>query len=161
MQNAESSAEELRLAIQQLYLQEMAKPTLEEIRREIFEPVLQQFPGSVIVVDGISNANGSAVYSIVSYFRKLLKRMYIKVLISTRSDLDLPEEVSRIYLTNSIGGSLPNDIDIRSYVDAKLDVLARPGKLLADASLRALVKSELLRNAKGMYGKCATVSNDL
>lgn len=105
----------------------------------------------MILIDGIDNAGGSRLHSTALYFRKLLKKMEFKVLISTRDDLDLPLDVARIHLASKLDGSVLNDIDIRNYVDAKLKDLARPGKLLADELLRNMVRYELLLNAKGMY----------
>lgn len=149
--SAEHALEELRIALQQLYNEGISKPTLEEIQEELFEPVVKYFPGCVIVIDGIDNTDASRVYPAALYFRKLREKVFVKVLFSTRDDLDLPANVPRINLANSPESPTSNDLDIQNYVDAKLKDLSGPGKLLADDSLKELVKSELLSNANGMY----------
>ncbi|KAI5361855.1 Putative ankyrin repeat-containing domain superfamily [Septoria linicola] len=143
----------VRLAIGQMYGENICKPTLDEIRTDIFEPIIPTFVKCAVIIDGIDNSDiviggpSSLIWSI----RRLGKIVQLNVIISTRLQWSLPDDATVIALDSETVGGRSHSTDITFYVDTKLRPLSNAGQLLEDPRLHREVREELLAKAEGMF----------
>ena len=87
-----------RLAIRQMYRESHPKTVLREVQDDLFEPLIEAYPGCAIVVDGIDESEQKEVDVILKYLRTLKQQCFLKLLISARSEPSLPSDAVSIHI---------------------------------------------------------------